>query len=292
MIAIHFKRYGLIAVTLLLFCACTSNRVTESDSERLDVSLVETISIDNLIVPDRFQSLADKMNISSKVSDNLASSGFPVASDKTPSHDLFIVVDAVQRSSTPVGFSFNAGDSDPRAQQFQKADVVTITCKLTSKQQPRQQTERTMTFQAKSLSQNPGSANSAEIAKQLSDQASTTCFNLLSQLEVDRQTKLQSQEDTGSSSDWMPTVEIRTVEEPGGEPVTSIEPNIISSPQPVQQVDTENRKPAKQVQQTQEQQDEPQPSVIVKKVTKKQRKQLLIHNQGNPVTIDFGFERK
>jgi len=47
-------------------------------------------------------------------------------------HTLQAPLGSITQQATPVGLSFSSGNSDPRATEFQKADVILITGSLTA----------------------------------------------------------------------------------------------------------------------------------------------------------------
>jgi hypothetical protein len=58
--------------------------------------------------------------------------------------------------TTPIGFSFSSGSPDPRAGDFQKMDVIAITCQLTKNLDASQiEQENKLTFSADLFTQHP-----------------------------------------------------------------------------------------------------------------------------------------
>lgn len=155
------------------------------------------------------QGLTESQNrLLQQIKINLSQWQFPplVLSDsKNTTHQLTISIGKVEIDSTPVGFSFSAGNSDPRAQNFQKAKVLPIKCRLTAKQHPEQQTELNMTFQA----------TDKLTTETLIDHASTVCFDLLDDLNlVTPETTHDTEPKTLNTPAWMPKVKVKTVKEP------------------------------------------------------------------------------
>jgi hypothetical protein len=192
------------------------------------------------------------------VGKNLADAYFPVLKpgEKAFSHTLKAVLHPIKHQDTPVGFSFSAGNSDPRAQDFQKADVLTIECGLSDHRTPANTVSRTMEFGANSLKDLIGKKNRQQISKILVEQISTACYDLLEDLELD-----ESAADTGKSvikrPGWIPQIRVEIQNE---EPAENHAGK--TAPKP--------KKPA--------QHEEP-------------KKKMIIHNQGSPVILKLGHER-
>ncbi len=276
---------------LILITGCSSN--PEKQYDELDPALVTSMKVRIQQASGQFKTKFENVNFSSHVSDNLSQAGYPLSKDdeNNYSHQLDIRIGEVKLSSTPAGFSFNAGNSDPRALDFQKADVLPLTCQLISKDQPQQRVELTMDFTAKHYLADIKKINAnSKISEQLVNDMSTVCYNLLSNLNVNRQlqsTKNEASEPnvtTKTKPKWMPEYEIRTIEE------TPIKTGTKQQAQTIQAVKNSDDDP--EVSPKTKKPVETTKSVNVKSGKNKQRKQLIIHNQGSPVTIDFGFERK
>ncbi len=282
----------LVSLSIMVFFNAGCSSTPDKQIDNLDPDQVSKMLFRVENVSTVFNTAFPKQKISHQVSANLSESGYTLIQqdNNAYSHDLKGTIGSTKHSSTPVGFSFNAGNSDPRALDFQKADVVPLTCSLISKQYPQQRAELTMDFVANRYSSN--GEESVQVEK-LANDMSTVCFNLLSNLHVKRLTTNQSSETIRSG--WMPDIEIRNVPEPGieTEAVTNIETkseikakqhNIISPADIVQ--------PVKAKQSVDEQQPIGIKQKVIKQSNKKTRKQLIINNQGSPVTIQFGHERK
>lgn len=139
-----------------------------------------------------------------RITRNLADWGYPIGDKDKPvfSHSLTAEIGLLEYSTTPTGLSFSAGNSDPRAIDFQKANVLPISCELKSIAQPEQTAFLTMDFAAGSLiSEN-----------QLVDHISTVCFNLLS--ELNWPDKAKNQPSSSIKPGWIPEVHIESVSTP------------------------------------------------------------------------------
>ncbi|MGZ5059358.1 MAG: hypothetical protein ACXWE3_12935 [Methylobacter sp.] len=145
-----------------------------------------------------------QQGLANRIGQNLAGWGYPVGAkdNQAFSHTLTAEVGLIEHSETPPGFSFSSGNSDPRALDFQKTDVLPIGCELSSIADPKQTTYLYIDFAA---------ANSASEA-QLLDHISTVCFNLLSELKWPD--KSQNQPSSSFKPSWIPEVRIETVTSP------------------------------------------------------------------------------
>lgn len=170
--------------------------------------------------------------------------------DKPAGYRMQATIEAIKHSSTPTGFSFTAGNSDPRALNFQKAEIVPISCSLISTANSAESADYTMEFIAKPLL-------GGEKRSRLINQVSTVCLNLLKSLKVQQEERADTLQ--AISPSWAPDVLIETVEEPE----TRTEPG---KPEPSESNDIN--------------------------VEKKSYKQITIHNQGSPVILKLGHERK
>ncbi len=143
-----------------------------------------------------------------QVTKNLTGWNYPVGEkDGQPfSHALIATIEEVKFGNTPSGFSFSAGNSDPRAIDFQKTDVLPISCRLTSIPHPEQTRELSMGFTSSTM-------NIRSLATdKLADNVSTVCFNLLSEIKWPNQTGKASTQSIQPS--WIPEIRIETKEEP------------------------------------------------------------------------------
>jgi len=145
-----------------------------------------------------------QQGLADRIGQNLAGWGYPVGAkdNQSFSHTLTAEVGLIEHSETPPGFSFSSGNSDPRALDFQKTDVLPIGCELSSIPEPKQTTYLYIDFAA---------SNSASEA-QLLDHISTVCFNLLSELKWTD--KSQNQPSSSLKPSWIPEVRIETVTSP------------------------------------------------------------------------------
>lgn len=227
---------NFILITLAFALAACST-LTEKSSVTFNTALVKQIKVQI--------SSDDSTSRTASVIKNLSAWGYPIATHDTqsPSHLLTAKLGTIEQSQTPTGFSFSAGNSDPRALEFQKANVLPVSCELRAIAQPEQSVYLQMDFVADTSSE-----------AKLIDHISTVCFNLLSELKWSEKTPLQTLAD--DKVRWMPEVHIETINE--------------------ETVGTEQEK------------------LLGQKVTRSSdgRKQIIIHNQGSPVILQFGHERR
>lgn len=111
-----------------------------------------------------------------RVRKNLSEWRYPLEQGEPYSHRLQAAVGKIEHQATPVGFSFSSGNSDPRSGDFQKADVLPISCKLSKFGSSEPLAERADTFSIHALSLDAGESR---LLENLADRISTACFNLL-----------------------------------------------------------------------------------------------------------------
>lgn len=187
-----------------------------------------------------------------KVAGNLADWHYPIGTKAIApvSHILTGRIKPVVQSSPPTGFSFSAGNSDPRALEFQKMDVLPVICELASAAQPSQASELSMGFTAETLDKRPITED------KLADHISTVCFNLL------REQHWPVLEDkageSASKPGWFPEVRIENKTVPAAPPAKTSNP-------------------------------EETPAIVVPDEPKQE---IIIHNQGSPIILHFGHERR
>lgn len=187
-----------------------------------------------------------------RVSKNLSEWHYPVSvSGLAYSHTLKATLGAIANQATPVGFSFTSGNSDPRASGFQKADVLPVSCRLTSTDGSTVIVEHHTTFSAHELT---GDSSQNKRVDKLVDHLSTACFTLLDDLKLpvaaDKKT-----ESTSFKPGWMPEVRVEVKEVP----VTDTKDTSI---------------------------------IDDSKANEESRKEIIIHNQGSPLILKFGHDRR
>ncbi len=237
------------------------NQLANATTESFDSAAITAIDVN--IAPDYLEQFGFAIPVPqliSRVAHNLVQSQLPVVTDtKTPSsHRLDITLGQLKNAATPVGFSFYSGNADPRAPNFQKADVIPINCRLSAKANPKQMIELAMTFNANDLINNlHNGATQAKIVDTLIDDMSTACFNLLDDMTWTPAVHTNAVQPERLKPTWLPQVHVETVSKPALPAIT-----------------TNNTPVAPEINDT-----EP-------------RKQMIIHNQGTPLILKFGHERQ
>lgn len=233
-----------------------SGHIDKAAVRNIEVTLAE----DHL---DQFGSSLPRASMVAQIAKNLAEWNYPVqlSGKEGFSHTLEAQLGRITHQSTPSGFSFNMGNSDPRAQEFQKADVLTVRCSLKSNRNPREQVMSATEFSANPIKRLAGKPKAREqLVQSLIDHISSACYNLLDDLELDQSTSLDAPDAAAGGSvkkpRWMPAVRIEVQNEPA----------------PASNKTGENAK------------GNP-------KTTEEPRKKMIIQNQGTPVILKFGYER-
>ncbi len=200
--------------------------------------------------------------IAATVSSNLSQWGYRFEQEPESAYNyrLQAVVGEVEHAATPVGFSFSAGNSDPRSLDFQKSDVLSITCTLMPKEQPQNRAELSMGFPAGDYqNRSAADAERAQLITLLENDISTVCFNLLSELDVPVRQE-EGVMPVGKPS-WIPEIRLEIENEAQPNPDSAVD-GATDSGQPTNAPNTAPKK------------------------------RIIIHNQGSPVIFKFGHERK
>lgn len=261
------KRYlikPICATALCSLAACSTNTVkTQSAFDFSNPGRIEMqISADDgTVIP---------KGLAEEVSKNLIGWNYPMGTKngESYSHILKAKVGVVTHSATPTGFSFSAGNSDPRAIDFQKADVLPITCVLTAIAHPDQASELKLGF----VEDKTSKVFSGE--DKLADHISTVCFNLLSEVKWPKKAEKTTGSTTIKSPSWMPEIRIETKEAPvGAVEKPSTTDNVQATPNKAgdsKDIEVKTVAPA----------------------NTEHKKQIIIYNQGAPVILEFGHERR
>ncbi len=251
---------GLIAVAVSGYAKGESNAPQPIDSTTV-TKIAVRFSADQL---GDLAALIVIPELEQRVSSHLTEWHYPMTTTHTEkaSHQLTATMGAIQRDVPPVGFSFSSGNYDPRSLNFQKARVLPLTCELSSNSTPLQQAVLKTTVSAEDYLSNEYSASDKQT--KISNEISTVCFNLLSGLKVS--TPSATNETPLSKPRWLPNVSIEV------KPISTL------TSQPSHQVDTS----ADHVEQ--------KTPVIVEQ--DEERKQMIIHNQGSPLILELGHQRR
>ena len=216
--------------------------------------------------------------IAQTVANNLKHWDYPVVISPNPkvSHLLIATVGTVAKGSSPAGFSYSAGNSDPRSLEFQKMDVLPINCFIKSSLHPEQASELSMDFMADK------SDKAYLAADKLADHIGTVCFNLLTEVKWPLKEKPTDQGGAVTSPGWIPEIRIEdkiTTDDPITTPLSPPPTSpTTASEQEVKTPESKNNANPEEPK-VRIQRDEP-------------RRQIIIHNQGSPVILEFGYERR
>jgi hypothetical protein len=229
----------------------------------------------------------DTRELAGKIAKNLAGWGYAISAEAADghSHVMEARVGGIEKKGTPTGFSFSVGNSDPRALDFQRAEIVTVTCTLAAARQPREHAYLKEEFLADEVLKHGGRAkNDPALFKVYVDHIGTACFNLLTELKVkrDKPAPAASPGSPASESSWFPEVRIEVREKPvSPSPVAGPAPSA-TAPSPT--APDQAPAPAGAPPET--------PPVRTETQESEGRKQMIIHNQGHPIILEFGYERK
>lgn len=247
----HFTR-----LKTLIFMGLTQNTIilaAPAIPEEMLKMPITTISIEfNPADLNPFGTHLSAPLIEQQIAVNLRQWSFPIQVDNPESsHRLLIKIGEIHRGSTPVGFSFNTGNSDPRALDFQKADVMPISCSLFSTQQPSLRYELTRHITAPEVS----AYSSTTLTPLLINQLSTVCFDLLDKWPHEKLAAMSDAHASRPIPNWLPGIRM------------TIQENALPKRQPLHSDETDNN-------------------------SQDMQKTLMIHNNGDPVSITLGYERK
>lgn len=254
------KAVLLNTVIVALTISCTGLTTAPASIDAAAVKGMVFVVYRNSVTSDIADS--DNQAIAAQVSANLKSWGYAVTDQTSPqvTHRLEGKVGQIKQSATPTGFSFSAGNSDPRALDFQKAKTIPVTCSLVSLENNELAASHTMEFSATSGWSGTALATTSET---LIDWLSTVCLNHLKNLNIN--TAAPDQNKHTSKPSWAPQVLI--------------------------EVETPAETPPEKSPET------PQPSTTVApagnvRIETEPRKQMTIYNQGTPLILKFGRDRQ
>lgn len=243
----------------------------------------------------------DTKALAQTITRNLDTWGFPVSADPNAAHSHVMeprVGEIVHDGNTPTGFSFSMGNSDPRALEFQKADVVTITCSLRgAKARSHENAYLKETFTADEVMKGGGKSLFDAYANHIA----TACFNLLSQLKIPRSKPDPVESTSTSSSTWFPDVRIEVKDKPVAAKAAPKAPaapaaaaQAAKAPVPQPPAAATGAAQATDSPATPESSSEETSAPAVETEVKEDetRKQMIIHNQGHPIILEFGYDRK
>lgn len=266
--ALFIRRQTGLAVASLLSGLSACGTVPERPAPGLDAAAVKGVSL-RFEQTRVFDTELPTSDIAQQIADNLDAWGYVVgtADMKNFSHTMTVSIGSVKRDATPQGLSFSAGNSNPRALDFQKADILPVRCALSRKDLKEPGAELGMHVSADDYAQLAGQPDA--LAASLVDDMSTACFNLLEQLRV--KTRPPEATDTAAVPGWVPEIRIET--DPDHAPLKSEPSQTMHDQQTIPN-------PAANPDASQDRRNQPP------------RKRIIIHNQGSPVTFTLGHERK
>ncbi len=238
--ALQINRLFKYVAMACVLSACAPG--LEKKSAQLDMASIK--QIDFKMGDVKQASLKMGVDQQSRIVKNLSDWGYPIGAKQGQhfTHTLTAEIGLVEHTHTPTGFSFSSGNSDPRALEFQKANVLPIGCELASMAAPEQTAYLTLGFAV-------NGKDSMSESKWI-EHISTVCFNLLSELDWPEK---RLEPPLNSKPSWIPEVRIETVP-----------------------ASTEAGK-------------SPEKNTLIRESGG--RKQIIIHNQGSPLILNFGHER-
>lgn len=217
---VQFKYLVKWIVIAGLLSGCTTG--AEKKTSLIDVATIK--QIDFKINSSKQPSIKLGDDLQARIVKNLSDWGYPMKTlpGQDISHLLTADIGLIEHTATPTGFSFSSGNSDPRALDFQKTNVMPIRCTLSSLTTPGKSADLELGFAVDS----PDTGKLKMSEKEWMDHIGTVCFNLLSELDwPDKQTQ-----PTTNKPGWIPEVRIETVPastEPGNTATQSEKNTII-----------------------------------------------------------------
>ena len=250
---------------------------------RLEPDNLDTASLDKL---------------AAQVAANLADWGYAIDgtadSQARYTHSMWVSVGQIDRQSTPTGFSFGVGNSDPRSPDFQQAAVLPVTCRLESNTHAQQSARVTLRFVAEDVLKTAASAQAGAKLGVWVNHIGTACFNLLSDLHIKRprqaiRATLSGAESSPATPAWIPEVRIEVRKKPL--PPQAATPSVPTVPDQPARARPAAEAPKSQARASSELRPV-EPALQTETQDDEGRKQIIIHNQGSPVILEFGYERK
>lgn len=248
------RSFNAILPQIVYLTVLATGSVMAADNNAISIDKNAVKAIEFNLADDNLQQFAFNLSastISERVKTNLAEWHYPFqAIDGAYSHRLQAKLGKVSHQQTPVGFSFTSGSSDPRSPDFQKADVLPITCTLSKIGDAKQTIEQHSSFGIHQFGDQP---SEAKLNDKLVDQISTACFTLLDELRLPTAAGNNLDSKTFKPT-WMPDVKVEVKQVPV--------------------VKSNNLDPG------------------AESVNEETRKEIIIHNQGTPLILNFGHERR
>ena len=223
-------------------------------------------------------------------------------------HLLAATVHPVRTGSTPAGFSMSFGDSDPRAQNFQRAELIPISCALVNTRSAREEASLREDKPAPGRDERwvPQEAGAAKGVETLAEDIRAVCNKLLAELGVAG--KVAKSEPSGPA-ELVPAVQFEIA------PAEENTPETVASPAPAPDIDQDtslksaNELPQASGLNSAPSEDPavpaPEPSAAAVSAPPKSspvtakpstgnegRKRIRILNPGNTVSLEFGPDRR
>ena len=217
-------------------------------------------------------------------------------------HLLAATVYPLRTGSTPAGFSMSFGDSDPRAQNFQRAELIPISCALVNTQSAREEASLREDKPAPGRDDRwiPQEAGAAKGVEALAGDIRAVCDKLLAEIGVARKVAKSEPIDPAPAVrvELAPAEETETVATPG--PAPDIDQDSLESENAPPQASGVNSPPSEDPAVPA---PEPSPAAVSappksSPVTAKPstgnegRKRIRILNPGNTVILEFGPDRR
>jgi hypothetical protein len=292
-------------LSFLAACASAPVPVGKPPSPGDVKSMVLRLQTDNMqgLTPPQMQGVAGK------IAENLKSWGYPVTADvnAAATHVLEAWVTKPERTAVPPGFSITFGSDDERAPDRQKVDTVKVGCALSAAEGKGGRTTLSGEFTAPNAGKNLFTGLSDQGPEHFyMDRMGSVCLNLLTELKVGKE---KSKESSSSSimPAWIPDmrVEIKTKQgkkpgvsapsAPAAAPAAPTKAPSASSAPASGAAPASNTPPAASASSTEAlpaAPAEPESGIVVEEGVDEsdQRKQLIIHNQGSPIILEFGYD--
>ena len=286
----------LSAYLLLTLGACAIDgkpKAHLSNPERVtDIRL--TISPENLA---DISAADQRGQLAEEISRDLSSLGYTVKplkpQDEAFTHTLEGKVGKLEKKSTPPGLSLDFGNSDPRALDFQKAEVVPVACVLRAHNKAEDPVKLAGEFSLPAdLDDVTGTQRKPVPLSFYVDRIATVCLNLLSELNISKTAPVQA------NTPWKPAVDIEIRDKPPTSAnAIELSPKVNSTALPAA---TPANLPAKPTVPDGATTPVAAPAGVSGHAPataepalneEEKRKQLIIRNLGTPVILEFGYER-
>ena len=197
---------------LLVLIHCAGSAVVYGQQQEIGADPDPSMAIDFSLAADNLEQFGVKLSreqIIAKVGKNLSEWRYPVKALGPYTHKLEASLGKISRQSSPVGFSFSSGNSDPRSGDFQKADVLPISCRFSKIGNNDALGEQQTTVASQQMQKELGAS---KLAENLSDNISTVCFNVLEDLKLPTMGSSIKTEELKPA--WIPNVRIEVKEIP------------------------------------------------------------------------------